>query len=70
MKRWNRGIVNGMEHVLGIGRTGRVFHLFRLFHPRERNSWKSSNSWKSGEIQMDFGLLFRNIMIFVSFELE
>ena len=27
-KRWNRGIVNGMQHFLGLGRTGRVFHLF------------------------------------------
>ena len=26
---------------LGIGRTGRVFHLFSLFHPREWNSWNS-----------------------------
>ena len=31
-KRWNRGIVNGMQH-LGISRTERVFHLFYLFHP-------------------------------------
>ena len=35
-KRWNRGIVNGMQHFLGIGRTGRVF--FYLFHAREWNS--------------------------------
>ena len=30
---------------LGIGITGRVFHLFRLFHLREWNTWKSRNSW-------------------------
>ena len=48
-KRWNRGIVNGMQHFLGIGRTGRVFHLFHLFHPRQWNSWKGRNSWNSGE---------------------
>ena len=46
-KRWNRRIVNGMQHFLGIGRTGRVFDPFRLFHPREWNSWKSRNSWNS-----------------------
>ena len=34
-KRWNRKIVNGRQHFLGIGRTGKVFHLFRLFHLRE-----------------------------------
>ena len=45
-KRWNRGIVNGMQHVLGIGRTGRVFHLF---NPREWNSWKSRNNWNSDD---------------------
>ena len=31
-KRWITGIVNGTQNFLGIGRTGRVFHLFRLFH--------------------------------------
>ena len=40
-KRWNRRIINGMQHVLGIGRTGRVFHLFHL---RELDSWKNRNS--------------------------
>ena len=45
--RWNRWIVNGMWHFLGIGRTGKVFHLFRLFHLREWNGWKSRNSWNS-----------------------
>ena len=33
-KSWNRGIVNRMQHFLGMGRTGRVFHLFRLFPPQ------------------------------------
>ena len=33
---------------LGIGRTGRVFHLFGLFHLREWNSWKRRNGWNSG----------------------
>ena len=38
-----------MQHFLGIGRTGKVFHLFCLFHLREWNSWKSTNSWSSGD---------------------
>ena len=45
-KRWNRGIVTGMQNFLGIGRTGRVFHLF---HPRDWNSWKGRNSWNRGD---------------------
>ena len=40
---------DAMQHFLGIGRTGRVLHLFRLFYPREWNSWKSKNSWNSGD---------------------
>ena len=48
-KRWNRGIVNGMQQFSGIGRTGRVFHLFRLFYLREWNSWKSRNYWNSSD---------------------
>ena len=34
-------------NILGIGRTGRVFHLLHLFHLREWNSWKRRNSWNS-----------------------
>ena len=41
--------MNGMQHVLGIGRTGRVFHLFRLFNVREWDSWKSRNSSRIGD---------------------
>ena len=48
-QRWNRRIVNGMQHVLGIGRTGRVFHLFFLFHLGDWNSWKSRNTWNSSD---------------------
>ena len=33
--------MNGMQHFSGIGRTGRVLHLFCLFHLRKWNSWKS-----------------------------
>ena len=43
-KRWNRGIVSGIQHFLRISRTGKVFQLFRLFHLREWNSWKNRNS--------------------------
>ena len=47
-RRWNRGIVNEMQHFWGIGRTGRVFQLFHVFHLSEWNSWNSKNSWNSG----------------------
>ena len=46
-KRWNRGIVNGMWQFLGVGWARTVLHLFRLFHLREWNSWKSRNGWSS-----------------------
>ena len=42
-KRWNKGIVNEMQHFLGIGRTGRLFLLFYLFHPRDWNNWNSGD---------------------------
>ena len=48
-KRWNGGIVNGMQQFFGIGITGRVFYLFRPFHLREWNRWKSMDSWNSGD---------------------
>ena len=58
-KRWNRRIVNGMlemecNFILGIGRTGRVFHLFCPLHSREWNSWKNWNSCDRFRWALDF----------------
>ena len=52
---------------LGIDRTGRVFHPFHLFHLRG----SSSDSGIAGILmKKDFGLLFRDRMVSVPFELE
>ena len=60
-----------MQHFLEIGRTGRVFHLFCLFHLGDWNRWKSRNSLNSGDrLRRTLGILFPNKMISVPFELE
>ena len=66
-KRWNRGIVNRMQHFLGIGKTGRAFHLFRLFCIE---SGIAGRAGIAGTVVIDVGLLFQNRMISVPFELE
>ena len=51
---------------LGIGRTGRVFHLFCPFHLREWNSWKN---WNSSD-RFRWTLDFHSGMTSVPFEME
>ena len=64
-KRRNRGKVNGMQHFVGIRKTGRVFHLFRLFQGLYSTS-ESEIAGRAGILGIfvadlhGFGLLFQN----------